>query len=414
MHRVLQPAPAGFLRGMLGRRLLASCEAAIEYWMALAGALQPSLAEAAAHPGLAEQLQVRCSQAWLPRGSQMELLQGSVEGPAPHRTCVGPCMPTAPPGASGRRPLQSATAPPYAVHTHAMACAAWPLPCSQAEVEAEVASVQRFVDEREVEAPESFQAIQSYRQAAVGRCWQVPACQPAPASPAGSLVACPLVRLVWAHRGVRRTAGCMQTTDHQRPAQTASARHAGLHNMVAPCADDPARHAFWPAPCNGPCNAPVALRRAAMAVLRQQAVFAHTLYQSGGVDEGERDEILEEVGRRERQLEITGAPKAQLDAARGTRLGSSGGALQSRRHQHSAAAQTPAGHALATLAAIRHALRRPSKGRPVGAQRWQHAGPACIISAPPAARMQDLRGSRPGRARCCAPCPSCAACRALS
>lgn len=35
----------------------------------------------------------------------------------------------------------------------------------QGEIEAEVAAVQCFVEEREVEAPQSFQAIQSYRQA---------------------------------------------------------------------------------------------------------------------------------------------------------------------------------------------------------------------------------------------------------
>lgn len=52
--------PAGILRGLLGRRLLASCEVAVEYWLALSGTLPASLDEAAAHPALADQLQVRC------------------------------------------------------------------------------------------------------------------------------------------------------------------------------------------------------------------------------------------------------------------------------------------------------------------------------------------------------------------
>ncbi|KAL4437060.1 hypothetical protein ABPG75_004199 [Micractinium tetrahymenae] len=125
---------SGMLRGLLGRRLLISCEAAVEYWLALEGGLQLPLAEAASHPGLAEEL--------------------------------------------------------------------------RSEVEAEVAAVQRFVADREVEAPDTFQAIQSYR--------------------------------------------------------------------------------------------------AAMALLRRQAGFAQELYQSGAVDAGERGEILEALGKRERRLELTG------------------------------------------------------------------------------------------------------------
>lgn len=62
-----------------------------------------------------------------------------------------------------------------------------------------------------------------------------------------------------------------------------------------------------------------------MAVLRRQAVFVQSLYQSGAVDEGERDAILAEVGRRERQLEITGAYK-------GARKLSAGGAVEAACH----------------------------------------------------------------------------------
>lgn len=47
--------------------------------------------------------------------------------------------------------------------------------------------------------------------------------------------------------------------------------------------------------------------RAAMAVLRQLAAFTGELYQSGAVDEGERETVLGELGKRERRLEITGA-----------------------------------------------------------------------------------------------------------
>lgn len=57
-----------------------------------------------------------------------------------------------------------------------------------------------------------------------------------------------------------------------------------------------------------------------MAVLRRQAVFAQGLYQSGAVDEGEREAILDEVGRRERQLELTGGLQAlgwDLDFTKG-------------------------------------------------------------------------------------------------
>lgn len=46
--------------------------------------------------------------------------------------------------------------------------------------------------------------------------------------------------------------------------------------------------------------------RAAMAVLRQLSAFTRELYQGGGVDEGERDAVLAELGTRERRLEITG------------------------------------------------------------------------------------------------------------
>lgn len=43
-----------------------------------------------------------------------------------------------------------------------------------------------------------------------------------------------------------------------------------------------------------------------MAVLRQLAAFAGEMYQAGAVEEGERDAVLEELGKRERRLEITG------------------------------------------------------------------------------------------------------------
>ncbi|PSC75198.1 Sodium hydrogen exchanger 7 [Micractinium conductrix] len=123
---------SGLLRRVLGCRMLASCEAAVEYWLALERAAQLPLAAAGAQQ--AEQL--------------------------------------------------------------------------RQEVEAEAEAVQRFIAEREVEAPETFQAIQSYR--------------------------------------------------------------------------------------------------AAMAVLRRQAAFAQELFLGGAVEEGERDEVLEELGRLMRRLEIKG------------------------------------------------------------------------------------------------------------
>ncbi|KAI3423997.1 hypothetical protein D9Q98_009830 [Chlorella vulgaris] len=46
--------------------------------------------------------------------------------------------------------------------------------------------------------------------------------------------------------------------------------------------------------------------RAAMAVLRQQLTFVHELYESGMVDEGEKDDIEAPLDKRMRHLEITG------------------------------------------------------------------------------------------------------------
>ncbi|KAI7841428.1 hypothetical protein COHA_004823 [Chlorella ohadii] len=45
--------------------------------------------------------------------------------------------------------------------------------------------------------------------------------------------------------------------------------------------------------------------RAAMAVLRHLSAFTHELFQSGAVDEGERDAVLAVLDKRERRLEIT-------------------------------------------------------------------------------------------------------------
>ncbi|PRW32594.1 Sodium hydrogen exchanger 7 [Chlorella sorokiniana] len=46
--------------------------------------------------------------------------------------------------------------------------------------------------------------------------------------------------------------------------------------------------------------------RAAMAVLRQQLTFVHELYESGMVDEGEKEDMLAPLDKRLRHLEITG------------------------------------------------------------------------------------------------------------
>ncbi len=43
-----------------------------------------------------------------------------------------------------------------------------------------------------------------------------------------------------------------------------------------------------------------------MAVLRHLSAFTHELFQSGAVDEGERDAVLAVLDKRERRLEITG------------------------------------------------------------------------------------------------------------
>lgn len=53
-----------------------------------------------------------------------------------------------------------------------------------------------------------------------------------------------------------------------------------------------------------------------MAVLRQLAAFAGELYQAGAVDEGERQAVLEELGKRERRLEITGVLAGRGEGAR--------------------------------------------------------------------------------------------------
>lgn len=147
---------------------------------------------------------------------------------------------------------------------HAMpACAARH---TQAEIGAECGRVQRFIIDREIEAPERFQAIQSYR-------W-------------GTTVASE-VASGWAGRG-------------HLPVDAAAAwqrigRTACLLALPWPPACTPGRPVPVPHHPSPLMHAPPAVlhpppphRSAAMAILRQQAAFIDELFASGIVNEVER------------------------------------------------------------------------------------------------------------------------------
>lgn len=195
------PHPAGLIGSALSRTMLVACEVAVEYWMALTWSPQvpPPPAACTAHCvlfgsscarhgslscGLQLALLTKHTALAAPPHAQAQWLRESEQAGRlqVRRRLLCPCkksLPPVPPHSWQPSPLCNLHPFPRFACWRAAADTdpSSPAPARQAEIAEESKRVSRFIVDREIEAPERFQAIQSYRLGSVelpGTAWALP------------------------------------------------------------------------------------------------------------------------------------------------------------------------------------------------------------------------------------------------